>query len=386
MSADLALPLAAIFISVALGRRLAGVDGRSARTLAGTAAAAAERRPADRAGQTGLVRSALRLLEPAKSQTRAVEDAEGTSTKVSRQQRRMELAGWTDPEAAGYFALAEMVVPIICRLAAAGSDGHRGVAARDHRGRARLSRAGCRADARDPSPSEGHPERPAGRHRPDRRVRRGRAPASIRPSCGRAKSSSIVLPALARELRTVTNEIRAGKPRIEAFQGLAKRTQVEDVRALVSMLTQTDRFGTSIAQALRTHAVDVANQAAAARGRARRQSGRQAGLSARPVPGAGALCRVSGSSRYQNPAGVDVAGRSGPSPVEFVSLGGSTVDSTTLILLVFSRSSSWRTRPAPLAVCAAKTRRGSADTSNLGFRERRCRAQFCGPSRTGRST
>ena len=64
----------------------------------------------------------------------------------------------------------------------------------------------------------------------------------------------IALPALARELRTVTNEIRAGKPRLEAFQGLAKRTQVDDVRALVTMLTQTDRFGTSIAQALRTHA------------------------------------------------------------------------------------------------------------------------------------
>ena len=68
------------------------------------------------------------------------------------------------------------------------------------------------------------------------------------------KSSKLALPALARELRTVTNEIRAGKPRLEAFQGLAKRTQVEDVRALVTMLTQTDRFGTSIAQALRTHA------------------------------------------------------------------------------------------------------------------------------------
>ena len=64
----------------------------------------------------------------------------------------------------------------------------------------------------------------------------------------------IALPALAQELRIVTTEIRAGKPRLEAFQGLAKRTGVDDVRALVAMLTQTDRFGTSIAQALRTHA------------------------------------------------------------------------------------------------------------------------------------
>jgi len=64
----------------------------------------------------------------------------------------------------------------------------------------------------------------------------------------------IALPAIAHELQTVATEIRAGKPRLEAFQNLARRTEVEDVRALVSMLIQTDRFGTSIAQALRTHA------------------------------------------------------------------------------------------------------------------------------------
>ena len=63
------------------------------------------------------------------------------------------------------------------------------------------------------------------------------------------------LPDLAQELRLVTSEIKAGKARIEAFHALAKRTGVDDVRSLVAMLTQTDRFGTSIAQALRTHAV-----------------------------------------------------------------------------------------------------------------------------------
>ncbi len=64
----------------------------------------------------------------------------------------------------------------------------------------------------------------------------------------------IALPSMAHELRTIATEIRAGKPRIEAFQNFAKRTKLDDVRALVSMLIQTDRFGTSIAQALRTHA------------------------------------------------------------------------------------------------------------------------------------
>ena len=65
---------------------------------------------------------------------------------------------------------------------------------------------------------------------------------------------ALAYPALAEELRLVTTECRAGKPRIEAFKNFAQRTGVDDVRALVAMLVQTDRFGTSIAQALRTHA------------------------------------------------------------------------------------------------------------------------------------
>lgn len=51
---------------------------------------------------------------------------------------------------------------------------------------------------------------------------------------------------------TLTNlEIRAGTPREEALRNLGHRTGLEDLRSLVTMLIQTDRFGTSIAQALR---------------------------------------------------------------------------------------------------------------------------------------
>ena len=64
----------------------------------------------------------------------------------------------------------------------------------------------------------------------------------------------IAYPALADELRLISTEMRAGKPRLEAFKNFASRTKVDEVRSLVSMLVQTDRFGTSIAQALRTHA------------------------------------------------------------------------------------------------------------------------------------
>ena len=64
----------------------------------------------------------------------------------------------------------------------------------------------------------------------------------------------ISYPALAEELRLITTEIRAGKPRLEAFKNFASRTKVDEVRSLVAMLVQTDRFGTSVALALRTHA------------------------------------------------------------------------------------------------------------------------------------
>jgi tight adherence protein C len=61
-------------------------------------------------------------------------------------------------------------------------------------------------------------------------------------------------PELAHELKLVTTETRAGKPRLEALKNFAERTRVEDVRSLVTMLVQTERFGTSLSQALRTHA------------------------------------------------------------------------------------------------------------------------------------
>jgi len=69
-----------------------------------------------------------------------------------------------------------------------------------------------------------------------------------------ASELSLAYPALAEELEMVSAETRAGKPRLEAFKNFAARTRVDDVRALVAMLIQTDRFGTSIGKALRTHA------------------------------------------------------------------------------------------------------------------------------------
>jgi tight adherence protein C len=59
------------------------------------------------------------------------------------------------------------------------------------------------------------------------------------------------------ELRLINLEIRAGKARAEALQNLAVRTGIDDVASLVTMLVQTDKFGTSVAQSLRVHAETV---------------------------------------------------------------------------------------------------------------------------------
>jgi len=59
------------------------------------------------------------------------------------------------------------------------------------------------------------------------------------------------------ELRMINLEIRAGKARAEALQNLAIRTGIDDVSSLVTMLVQTDKFGTSVAQSLRVHAETV---------------------------------------------------------------------------------------------------------------------------------
>lgn len=60
-------------------------------------------------------------------------------------------------------------------------------------------------------------------------------------------------PAVADELSIVALEQRAGKPRQDAWRHMAERTDVDIVRNLVSMLVQSEQFGTSIAKTLRTH-------------------------------------------------------------------------------------------------------------------------------------
>jgi len=66
-----------------------------------------------------------------------------------------------------------------------------------------------------------------------------------------ASELKFAYPELAEELNLINLELRAGKARAEALRNLADRTGVDDLSALVTMLIQTDKFGTSVAQSLR---------------------------------------------------------------------------------------------------------------------------------------
>lgn len=64
-------------------------------------------------------------------------------------------------------------------------------------------------------------------------------------------------PAVSGELQMVTLELRAGAARDKALRNFAARTGVEGVDALVAMLIQAERFGTSTVDALRSHAEEL---------------------------------------------------------------------------------------------------------------------------------
>ncbi len=69
-----------------------------------------------------------------------------------------------------------------------------------------------------------------------------------------AKELQAAHPEISDEFTLLNLELRAGKRRAEALHNMAERTGVEDMRKLVAVLVQTDRFGTSVAQSLRGHA------------------------------------------------------------------------------------------------------------------------------------
>jgi tight adherence protein C len=68
-----------------------------------------------------------------------------------------------------------------------------------------------------------------------------------------AKELEHAHPEICQEFTLVNLELKAGKRRAEALRNLAERTGVDDVKKLVAVLIQADKFGTGVAQSLRGH-------------------------------------------------------------------------------------------------------------------------------------
>jgi len=68
-----------------------------------------------------------------------------------------------------------------------------------------------------------------------------------------AKDSQDGSPELSDELRFMTLELRAGKPRRDALRNLSLRINLDEVSSLVTLLIETEKFGTSMAEALRVY-------------------------------------------------------------------------------------------------------------------------------------
>lgn len=62
-----------------------------------------------------------------------------------------------------------------------------------------------------------------------------------------------IYPELAAEFSTVVMQVKAGQERTKAFQQLVRRTGIEDLKSLSAMIVQSERFGTSLSQALRVY-------------------------------------------------------------------------------------------------------------------------------------
>jgi tight adherence protein C len=68
-----------------------------------------------------------------------------------------------------------------------------------------------------------------------------------------AKELQFAHPEISEEFGLMNLEMKAGKRRADALRNLADRTGVDEVKKLVAVLIQADRFGTSVAQSLRGH-------------------------------------------------------------------------------------------------------------------------------------
>jgi tight adherence protein C len=69
-----------------------------------------------------------------------------------------------------------------------------------------------------------------------------------------SEEMQFIYPELSAEFATVVMQVKAGQERAKAFKQLVRRTGIEDIKALSAMIVQSERFGTSLSQALRVYA------------------------------------------------------------------------------------------------------------------------------------
>jgi tight adherence protein C len=66
-----------------------------------------------------------------------------------------------------------------------------------------------------------------------------------------------IYPELANEFYTVVMQVKAGQERSRAFNALVRRTGIDDIKSLAAMIMQSERFGTSLARALKVYADEL---------------------------------------------------------------------------------------------------------------------------------
>ncbi|HEU4937604.1 MAG TPA: type II secretion system F family protein [Vicinamibacterales bacterium] len=249
MALDLLVTLIAGFMAVAL---LAGYGASS--ILAAFSPEQRRLRQWTAIGPLGNgLESGLTLVEEIDPRFRKLPGIPTSPKEMGRLRRRLAMAGYTSPTAVVLFAFANLATPLLLgliTLAIAGASGWSFAALAAAFGYLVPGMLLSRKIAlRQREIREGLPDAL------DLFIVCVEAGSGLDQAIVKASDElDITYPALAYELRLITTEIRAGKPRIEAFKNFAERTKVDDVQSLVALLVQTDKFGTSLAQALRTHA------------------------------------------------------------------------------------------------------------------------------------
>ena len=116
-----------------------------------------------------------------------------------------------------------------------------------------------------------------------------------------------IYPELANEFYTVVMQVSAGQERSVAFKQLVRRTGIEDIKSLAAMIVQSERFGTSLSQALKVYADALRTRRRLRAEAAVGKAGHQDAVPDRAVHSAGAVRDHAGARGDQRDARYGVA-------------------------------------------------------------------------------